>query len=126
MKKTLIVIVMQNDFVTDVLGTPEAAAILPKVKKKIQAARAAGQEIIFTRDTHGANYAATQEGKRLPVPHCIQGTRGWELVPGLWEEGERIIDKPTSATPAGANSPWKRWSSSGFAPTFAWYPTLCS
>ena len=95
MKKTLIVIDMQNDFVTGVLGTPEAAAILPKVKAKIQAARAAGQEILFTRDTHGENYAETQEGKRLPVPHCIRGTHGWELVPGLWEEGERIIDKPS-------------------------------
>ena len=95
MKKTLIVIDMQNDFVTDVLGTPEAVAILPRVKAKIQAARAAGDEIIFTRDTHTESYAETQEGKRLPVPHCIKETHGWELVPGLWQEGERIIDKPS-------------------------------
>lgn len=95
MKKTLIVIDMQNDFVTGALGTPEAAAILPKVKEKIRAARAAGQEILFTRDTHGENYAETQEGKRLPVPHCIKGTKGWEIVPGLWKEGDRIIDKPS-------------------------------
>ena len=95
MKKTLIVIDMQNDFVTDALGTPEAVAILPKVQAKIKAARAAGDEIIFTRDTHTESYAETQEGKRLPVPHCIKETHGWELVPGLWQEGDRMIDKPS-------------------------------
>ena len=79
MKKTLIVIDMQNDFVTGALGSKEAVAILPNVKKKIDEYIAAGHEVIFTRDTHGENYMETREGKYLPVPHCIKGTDGWKL-----------------------------------------------
>ena len=54
-----------------------------------------GDEIIFTRDTHGPDYLSTPEGRKLPVEHCLKGTPGWELAPGLWEPGEKIIDKPT-------------------------------
>lgn len=95
MKRTLIVVDMQNDFIDGSLGTPEAQAIVPAVKAKIQAYRDRGDEIIFTRDTHGADYLSTPEGKKLPVVHCVQGTQGWELAPGLWQEGETIINKPT-------------------------------
>ena len=94
-KKVLVVVDMQNDFITGSLGTPEAQAIVPAVKAKIQAYRDRGDEIIFTRDTHGADYLSTPEGKKLPVVHCVQGTQGWELAPGLWQEGETIINKPT-------------------------------
>ena len=95
MKRTLIVVDMQNDFIDGSLGTPEAQAIVPAVKAKLQSCRERGDEIIFTRDTHGEDYLSTPEGKKLPVVHCVQGTHGWELAPGLWQQGETVIDKPT-------------------------------
>lgn len=94
MKKTLIVVDMQNDFIDMALGTKEAVAILPAVKKKIEEYVKCGDEIIFTRDTHSENYLETNEGKHLPVPHCIRGTKGWEIADGLYVEGAKIIDKP--------------------------------
>ncbi|MBE6666248.1 MAG: cysteine hydrolase [Ruminococcaceae bacterium] len=95
MKKTLIVIDMQNDFIDMALGTKEAVAIVPNVKAKIEEYVKNGDEIIFTRDTHFENYLETPEGKKLPVLHCIRGTRGWEIADGLYVQGARIIDKPT-------------------------------
>jgi nicotinamidase/pyrazinamidase len=88
----LIVVDMQNDFVTGALGTKEAEKIVPNVKEKI---RKFNGEIIFTRDTHQKNYLDTQEGKLLPVPHCIEGTEGFEIVPELDTTGCKIINKPT-------------------------------
>ena len=93
MKELLIVVDMQNDFVTGVLGSAEAWAILPKLKQKIDGARTAGKTIVFTRDTHGADYLSTQEGRNLPVPHCIRGTEGWQIVEGLCLKGDRVFDK---------------------------------
>lgn len=93
--KTLIVIDMQNDFVTGTLGSKEAVAILPNVKKKIEEYVAAGDEIIFTRDTHGEQYLETNEGKHLPVPHCIKNTEGWNVVPEIDIPDREHIDKPT-------------------------------
>ena len=101
MKKTLIVVDMQNDFIDMALGTPEAVAIVPKVKEKIYSYIAKGDEVIFTRDTHFENYLQTAEGKKLPVPHCIKGTKGWQIADGLYVEGCRIIDKP--------NFGWPNW-----------------
>lgn len=101
MKKTLIVVDMQNDFIDMALGTAEAVAIVPAAKAKIQAYAQAGYEIIYTRDTHGADYLDTPEGKKLPVPHCIRGTKGWEIADGLYVEGCKIIDKP--------NFGWPHW-----------------
>ena len=101
MKKTLIVVDMQNDFIDMALGTPEAVAILPAVKARIDAYAAAGHEILYTRDTHEENYLDTPEGKKLPVKHCIRGTRGWQIAEGLYREGCRIIDKP--------NFGWPHW-----------------
>lgn len=101
MKKTLIVVDIQNDFIHMALGTPEAAAIVPKVKAKIQEYVRNGDEIIFTRDTHFADYLQTAEGKKLPVEHCIRGTKGWEIADGLYVEGCKIIDKP--------NFGWPHW-----------------
>ena len=74
--KLLIVVDMQNDFIDGALGTPEAVAILPHVKERIE--RFDGK-VIFTRDTHLENYMDTQEGKNLPVPHCIKNTDGWQI-----------------------------------------------
>ena len=95
MKKTLIVIDMQNDFIDGSLGTKEAEAIVENVRKKIDAYREAGDEIIFTRDTHHEDYLSTNEGKHLPVIHCIEGSKGWQIRKGLDTEGSLIIDKPT-------------------------------
>lgn len=101
MKKTLIVVDMQNDFIDMALGTKEAVAILPRVRAKIEEYKGRGDEIIFTRDSHGENYLSTPEGKKLPVPHCIKGTKGWEIADGLYVEGAKIIDKP--------NFGWPNW-----------------
>lgn len=101
MKRTLIVVDMQNDFIDMALGTAEAVAIVPKVKAKIQEYADRGDEIIYTRDTHFADYLDTPEGKKLPVPHCIEGTQGWQIAQGLYIDGCKIIDKP--------NFGWPHW-----------------
>ena len=93
--KTLIVIDMQNDFVDGALGTKDAVAIVENVRRKIEQYKARGDEIIFTRDTHGENYHETNEGRNLPVVHCVRGTHGWQLVEGLYVDGAKIIDKPS-------------------------------
>lgn len=94
MKKTLIVVDMQNDFIDGSLGTKEAVAIVDNVKNKIAEYQANGYEIIFTRDTHQADYLNTNEGKHLPVEHCIEGTDGWKIREGLEVLGAIYIDKP--------------------------------
>lgn len=93
-KKLLVVVDMQNDFIGGVLGTKEAQNILPAVRARIADARKEGEEVAFTRDTHGEEYLSTQEGKNLPVPHCIAGTAGHEIAAGLCLAGERVFDKP--------------------------------
>ena len=76
MKNILIVVDMQNDFIDGALGTKEAVAIVPKVEEKI---RNFDGEVFFTRDTHETYYLETQEGKNLPVKHCIRDTEGWQI-----------------------------------------------
>ncbi|MDO4545044.1 MAG: isochorismatase family cysteine hydrolase [Bacillota bacterium] len=93
--KALIVVDMQKDFIDGVLGTKEAVAIVPAVKKKIEEYRKREDMVIFTRDTHGEDYLQTQEGKRLPVPHCIKDTPGWKISSKLKVGKSQIIDKPT-------------------------------
>lgn len=95
MKKVLIVVDMQNDFIDGALGTKEAVAILPNVKRKIEDYKRAGNTVIFTRDTHDKNYLKTQEGKNLPVEHCIKDTAGWSISPLLDTDDSVIIDKTT-------------------------------
>ena len=93
MQNILLVIDMQNDFIDGALGTPEAVDIVPKVREKI---RNFDGTVLFTRDTHGENYMETQEGKNLPVPHCIRGTEGWQIRPELEElRVTEPIDKGT-------------------------------
>lgn len=93
MQRILIVVDMQNDFIDGALGTPEAAAIVPKVAEKIRAFQG---RVFFTRDTHGADYLDTQEGRKLPVPHCVRGSSGWEIAPALAALGkETPVDKVT-------------------------------
>lgn len=94
MKKHLLVVVdMQNDFIGGVLGTKEAQDILPAVAGRIRKAVHDGDDIIYTRDTHEKNYLSTQEGKNLPVPHCVRGSFGWQIADGIPVAGE-IVDKP--------------------------------
>ena len=96
MKKLLIVVDMQKDFVDGALGSKEAVAIVDNVVNKI---KSFGGDVIVTYDTHFENYMETQEGKRLPVPHCIKGTDGWRLnekVQAALDGREyAAIEKPT-------------------------------
>lgn len=96
MKKVLVVVDMQKDFVDGALGTKEAAAIMENVVQKI---REFDGEIFVTRDTHQENYLETQEGKNLPVVHCVENTAGWQLdkqvEAALKEKSYQIFDKPT-------------------------------
>ena len=93
--RLLVVVDMQNDFVSGALGTPEAQAVLGEVQALLAAERAAGSAVAFTLDTHGADYLSMQEGRRLPVAHCIRGTKGWELASGLDARGARLFEKGT-------------------------------
>lgn len=87
MKKILVVVDMQNDFCAPdgVLTTPEAQAITPKVAQYIRDHANKNTVLFFTRDTHDADYLNTQEGKKLPIPHCLKDTYGWELAPEIEE-----------------------------------------
>lgn len=82
-KKIVIVVDMQKDFIDGALGSAEALKIVDNCAEKIKAANAAGDTVIFTRDTHGENYMNTEEGKNLPVPHCIKGSDGWQITDEL-------------------------------------------
>lgn len=93
--KVLCVIDMQNDFIDGALGTKQAEAIVDNVKQKIDSYRQNGDMVVFTRDTHYSNYSQTQEGRNLPVPHCIKGTQGWQISDKLALEKSTVIDKPT-------------------------------
>ena len=95
MKRVLIVVDVQNDFVDGVLGSKEAQAIIPAVKAKIEKYDKYGREILFTRDSHDGDYLYTSEGRKLPIKHCIMGTRGHRIVDGLETHNSRHIDKPT-------------------------------
>lgn len=92
--KVLIVIDMQNDFIDGALGTKEAVTIVPRVKKKIDEYHAIGAPVFFTQDTHGDDYMQTQEGQRLPIPHCIMNTNGWQISSKLTRDiHDKIIRK---------------------------------
>ena len=97
MAKALIVIDMQNDFVTGPLGTKEAREMLPRLVKKLDDIVAEGAiDLIFTQDTHAENYLETQEGRNLPVPHCMKKSDGWQIVPELQKFTQRakaVIEK---------------------------------
>ena len=97
--KFLIVVDMQADFITGSLGSEQAAAIVPNVVEKI---KQFDGRIIFTRDTHFGDYMVTQEGRKLPVPHCIKDSDGWQICDEIRQLTETLpsnhisyIDKPT-------------------------------
>jgi len=91
--KMLIVVDMQNDFIDGALGSASALKIVDSVSQKITDYRDAKSPIIFTRDTHNAEYLKTQEGKKLPIPHCIHNTDGWNISSKLDVQGSLIVDK---------------------------------
>ena len=95
MRRILIVIDMQNDFIDGALGTKEAEAIVENVKAKIRSYKP--EDIYVTMDTHGSDYLTTQEGRNLPVEHCIKGTEGWQIRPDIAEllSDASIYEKPT-------------------------------
>lgn len=95
--KILIVVDMQNDFIDGTLGTEAAVKIVPKVKEKIEYYRNHNYIILFTKDTHDNNYMQTQEGKNLPISHCIVGTTGWEICDALKQfvDGADTYEKST-------------------------------
>ena len=132
--KFLIVVDMQNDFITGSLGTKEAEAILPKVLKKIRTYRP--EQIFVTQDTHPDNYLETNEGRHLPVAHCIVGSEGHALNPLVAEalEGvpaDHFICKPTFGSAllveklktAAGSAPPRKLSWWGCAPASACCPT---
>ena len=92
MKKVLVVVDMQNDFLSGALGSRDAEKIIPNVKRLIKDFKG---EVIFTRDTHGEDYLSTREGRYLPVAHCIRGSQGWQITDELETLGRRIFDKST-------------------------------
>ena len=98
MRKFLIVVDMQNDFIGGVLGSDEAKAIVPNVIHRILDAKAENRSILFTQDTHDEGYLQTSEGRHLPVPHCVKGTDGWKLHPDIAPYAEEVIQKPTFAS----------------------------
>lgn len=101
MKRLLVVIDMQVDFIDGALGTKEAEAIVPAVIQKVTEFDG---DVVYTRDTHDETYMDTAEGKKLPVPHCIRGSDGWQIHPEVYAAGEgktvAVIDKPTFGSAA--------------------------
>jgi len=90
--KYLIVVDMQVDFINGSLGSALAMAIVPNVVEKVKNYNG---KVIFTRDTHFKEYLQTQEGRNLPVEHCIKDTKGWEICEELKPYVEKVIDKIT-------------------------------
>ncbi len=90
--KFLIVVDMQNDFISGSLGSKLAEAIVPNVVEKVKTYNGT---VIFTRDTHFADYLSTQEGSKLPVKHCIKDTVGWEICDELKPYINKVVDKIT-------------------------------
>ena len=100
MNQAYVIIDMQNDFIDGSLGTPEAQAIVPRINDKLMASKKnvdVHTDLIFTQDTHGEDYLDTQEGKKLPVPHCIKDTKGWNICRQLlpYTLSATVLEKPT-------------------------------
>lgn len=94
-KKYFVIIDMQKDFVNGSLANPAAAAIIPGIVEKAKALKEQGYTIVATRDTHQKNYLETQEGKKLPVEHCIEGTDGWNVVDEIAPLVDEFVNKPS-------------------------------
>ena len=93
--RALIVVDVQNDFVTGSLGSEEAVSKIPKISKRIADYVASGDIVVFTKDTHDENYLNTAEGRKLPYPHCIKNTEGWNICKEVYLEDADVLEKPT-------------------------------
>lgn len=103
MRQVLVVVDMQNDFISGSLGTKEAQGIVPLVADKIKQYQLASQKVIYTRDTHTQNYLQTAEGKKLPVVHCLLDEWGWQIeerLSALIKEDTVVINKETFGSTA--------------------------
>ena len=110
MKKLLIVVDYQKDFVDGSLGFAGAEALDASIAQRIADYHAAGNDVVFTLDTHGTNYAQTQEGRKLPVPHCLFGEAGWELYGSTAAaRGDGDWWMPGSPPPSIPRSTKRRW-----------------
>ena len=98
MKKLLVIVDMQNDFVDGSLAASGGKEAVLNARALIEKERAQGTQIVFTRDLHGDNYLETQEGKRLPVPHCMAGTKGAQFYEGIFCAGAKVFEKDTFAS----------------------------
>ena len=110
MRKLLVVVDMQKDFIDGALGTEEAVKIVGPAAEKIRKAKEQGTDIVFTKDTHHKDYLMTQEGRKLPVPHCVKGTEGWELDSSLksWRRDAGFWKSPLLAVWNWPGSPEKK------------------
>ena len=97
MRKILVVVDMQKDFIDGALGFEGAEKVIPGIAAKIKEFEEAGDEVVYTLDTHFENYMETREGKNLPVPHCIKGSDGWGLCDELKDllTDKKVFEKPT-------------------------------
>lgn len=95
MRKYLIVVDMQNDFISGALGGEDAETVVSSVVSRIHEAINDNRILLFTQDTHDESYMNTSEGRHLPVPHCVYGTDGWKLHPDIAPYAENVIQKPT-------------------------------
>ena len=95
--RLLVVVDMQNDFIDGSLGFDGAETIIPGISSRIEEYKASGDDVVYTLDTHGEDYLSTQEGRNLPVVHCIDGTEGHKLTPALEDalSGCKVFKKPT-------------------------------
>lgn len=100
MKRLLVIVDLQNDFVSGSLKAEGAETALKNARSLIERERAMGTEIVFTKDTHDENYLRTQEGRRLPVPHCITNTHGIRFAEGVYSENAKVFEKNTFASVA--------------------------
>lgn len=91
--KVLVVVDMQHDFVDGALGTSEAKQIVENVKKKVELYWSVGDKVIYTQDTHATNYLQTQEGRNLPVEHCLKNSWGWEILSEVYKAGAPVVEK---------------------------------
>ena len=113
----LIVVDMQNDFVTGALANKDAQAIIPDLVKFIEEWKGL---IVFTQDTHSSDYLDTLEGRNLPVPHCIYNTKGWEIIPELRELADKrlCLMKHTFGDIDAVNAVPKAWDAPPTSVTF--------
>jgi len=98
MKRLLVVVDMQNDFIGGALAAPNSLRAVRFAKELIEREAERGTEIVYTQDLHGADYLSTREGRHLPVPHAIAGSGGEAIADGLYRAGAKVFKKSVFAS----------------------------